>query len=98
MIDVTLIDEEIHKLILAGSPGELAAELMFTVCFTYGQLYSQDKEAAEGFRRAVIDTLNDPIAWRQLLPKSTKEGDGEEKDDASKVIDFVSELEKRKHK
>ena len=87
----------IHNLSFSGTPSEMSGELAFSVCFVYGQLFSQDKEAAEEFREAFMAVVTQPFAWRQLIPDSLEEDESEEREEPV-IIDFVAELEKRKKK
>ena len=97
MINIHLSEGGIHNLSFSGTPSEMSGELAFSVCFVYGQLFSQDKEAAEEFRKAFMAVVTQPFAWRQLIPDSLEEDESEEREEPV-IIDFVAELEKRKKK
>lgn len=102
MIDVKIGDEGLEQIELAGTPTDFAGELSFLTCFIYGQLYSENPEGAELFRRAFLGVVEEPIAWRQLIPDAIDaQGEDTESSEENKeptMIDFAAELAKRKHK
>lgn len=94
MIDVTLMDGQIENMKFAGTPSMLAGEISFTACFVYGQLYVQDKEAAEKFRRAFMEIVQQPFSWRHMIP-DIEESDDEKEQAEPIVIDFQEALKKK---